>query len=263
MPQSIETWRPPGDSQTLWQLLSGGGPAPEGDGWTITGYTPAQVAFGKGFQNVNVPTYQRVVGQAAPPPAPPAPPPPPPAPPAYVPTPAAPQPEAPPPPPAPTPAPTQQLPTQPDFSPLTKQIDTLSQQLQAQQASYAQQIQASQAGYESQLNSIRSMYDQQFSSMRDMYDQQMGALNMRIQDMNNAKNQDSWRIRAAQQAGSASADSVQSGQYAPPAGTQKLNRGFQPYGAANGTNNFLASLLNNPTLGGLNNNPLLIGGVSI
>lgn len=275
MAQTIETWRPPGDSRTLWQLLSGGGPTPEGDGWSITGYTPAQVAFGKGFQNVNVPTYQRVVGQAAAP-APAAAPPPAPAPqPTYQPKPAVPdnfQPTA------PAPAPQAdpyadvikklqeqlaQAMKPPDTSQYTKQIDALSQQLANQQASYAQQIQAAQQGYQSQVGQLQSQYDNQFRSMRDMYDQQVNALNMRIQDMNNANNQDSWRIRAAQQAGSASADSVQSGQYSPPAGTEKLNRSYQPYGSSGTSSNFLSNLLINPTLGGLSSNPLLIGGVNI
>lgn len=63
MALSIETWRPPGDSRSLWQILSGGGQMPEGSGWSISNYESAQLADGMGVRNVRVPVYQRIAGQ--------------------------------------------------------------------------------------------------------------------------------------------------------------------------------------------------------
>lgn len=247
---------------------------PPGEGWSITGYRTAQVYSGRnGAREIQVPIYMRVATPPAPPPAP-APPPPAPAP-TYTPKPAVPDnfnPTAPPPAPPADPYADMLKKLQdqlaeaikpPDTSQYTKQLDQLSQQLAAQQSSAAEQMQISQQNYQSQMAALQSQYDRQFSSMRDMYDQQVGALNMRIQDMTNANNQDSWRARAAQQAGSASASSVQTSQYTPPRGTEKLNRSYQPYGSSYQDSNTLSNLLINPVLGGLTTGSLAIGGVNV
>lgn len=383
MAQTIETWRPPGDSSTLWQILSGGGPTPSGDGWSISNYEMGQVAFGKGWQNVKIPVYQRVVGQAAPPaPAPTAPTQP--TTPSYTPTPAVKDNFDPNYVPKPAVDPVADKASKdltnsiinnvkpPDTSQLEAQLKALQNQLTTQQTEsqrnqlaittqlqdqlksqqeeaarqqqaltqqfqsllggqqqqfsnnqlaiqndyqsqlanvqksqqqlmaaldqdYRNQMLALQSTYEgklgsteksyqdqlgilnsqisnlsnrekeyqNQIGSMQRSYQDQIGSLQRSYQDQIGSLNSRIVEMNNTRNQDGWRAKAAMQIGSRGADAVQTDQYAGPKGTEKLNRSYMMNRSSSGGNDMLSNLLINQNMGIGGINPMLIGGVNL
>lgn len=117
--------------------------------------------------------------------------------------------------------------------------------------------------YQNQIGNMQRSYQDQIGSLQRSYQDQLGSLNNRILEMNNTRNQDGWRAKAAMQIGSRGADSVQTDQYSPTRGTGKLNRQYftQRSSGSDSMDNLLIN--QNLGIGGLATNPLLIGGVNL